>query len=143
MKDKPPLSRAKTWILIVIIGWFALWYYSSDILEWSRQTEAPAYTLSAADLVREYEANEIAADLKYKGKIVLLGGTVKLRGKDIIDTLYVAYDVGNPVTTVQCYFNARHARRIADVALGQYIQIKGTVDRKMINVIIRNCSIVE
>ena len=143
MNDKPRLSRAKTWVLIVIIGWFVIWYYSGDLAKWSRKSQVPSYTLSAVDLMREYEANEIAADLKYRGKLVLLNGTVKLRGKDVLDKIYVAYDVGNPVSTVQCYFASGHARRISEVAKGQYIRIQGVVDRKLISVMIKDCSIVE
>lgn len=143
MKNRPRLSRAKTWLLLTLIAWFGIWYYSSDILKWSRQAKAPAFMLSAIDLMREYEANEIAADLKYRGKVVILDGTVKLRGMDVLDKIYVTYDLGNLVSSVQCYFDASQAHRISNVALGQYIRIKGVVDRKMINVMVRDCNIVE
>jgi len=143
MADKPQLSRAKTWVLIALIALFAVWYYSGKLANWSARSKAPDYTLSAADLMQAYEANEIAADLKYRDKIVLVNGTVKMTGKDITDTIYVAYDVGNLVATVQCFFSDRHARRIADVTPGEHIRIQGRVTGKLINVFVRDCSAVE
>lgn len=50
----------------------------SGLMPWLRQYTllADGIEISAADLVREYEANEVRADGKYKGKILKVSGTV-------------------------------------------------------------------
>jgi hypothetical protein len=53
------------------------------------QSQTPAYTLSANQLVKDYEANEVAADAKYKGLIVIVSGSIESIGKDIMDQAYV------------------------------------------------------
>jgi len=141
--SKPRLSRAKTWILIIIIALFVIWYYRANLSEWAEKSQAPDYTVHAAELMREYEENEIAADLKYKGKIVLLDGAVKATGKDIKNTIYVVYDCGNMITGVQCFFSDKHAHQVAAVMSGQPIKIKGEVNGKLINVFVRECTIVD
>ena len=40
------------------------------------KTEQPAYTIYAGDIAQEYRDNEVAADDKYKGKIIEVWGTV-------------------------------------------------------------------
>ena len=45
--------------------------------------------LTAQELMSAYAVNEIAADQKYKGKMVRLSGKVDDIGKDIMGTPYV------------------------------------------------------
>lgn len=52
------------------------------------QSKTPSYTLSADQLYREYESNEVAADEKYKGEIVIVYGEIQDIGKDIMDEPY-------------------------------------------------------
>jgi hypothetical protein len=58
----------------------------------SRSTE-PAPTngvrVTATDLIRQYESNEVAADNQYKGKALAVSGTIEKVGKDIMDAPYV------------------------------------------------------
>jgi hypothetical protein len=49
----------------------------------------------------EYEANEVAADLKYKGKIVRMEGAVKSMGTDLMKELYVSINAGKGFTSGQ------------------------------------------
>lgn len=95
-------------------------------------------TLSAADLHSEYQANEVAADEKYKGKVVVITGTVDSIGKDIADTPYVTLSAGQ-FEHVQCMFSKDRAGELAKVSKGQQARLKGKVQGKMMFVILRGC----
>jgi len=44
--------------------------------------------ITSQQLYNAYEANEVAADQKYKGKILLVSGEIEDIAKDITDTIY-------------------------------------------------------
>lgn len=145
MASRPQLSRGKTWILIGLIAFFVLWYYAGPYTRRSstQGLGPPDFAIDATALMHDYETNEVAADLKYRGKVVLIDGIVRKTGKDITDTIYVAYEVENPITTVQCFFTNKFARKIAALRPGQEVKIKGKVERKLINVLVQDCTIVD
>src|SRR3954468_1002371 len=57
----------------------------------SSPNPAPDINVTADELVQAYKANEVAADQRFKGKILLVSGTVDTIGKDVMDTPYVSF----------------------------------------------------
>ncbi|MET0888810.1 MAG: hypothetical protein ABWY09_01615 [Stenotrophomonas maltophilia] len=55
----------------------------------------PAIEVTAQQLHQDYEANEIAADAKYKGKTLLISGTVESIESDFMDKPTVHLTVGD------------------------------------------------
>ena len=101
---------------------------------------APKFTLTATALYKAYETNEVAADNKYKGEIVLVSGTIKNIGKDILDKPYITLD-GSGFLGVQCFFEKGKESVLASLSKGQRIKVKGVVSGKFINVQIKDCSL--
>lgn len=56
---------------------------------------AQSLKLSAAKLAGDYEANEVAADIKYKGKWLEIKGVVGSVNKDFADAVWVGIDGGS------------------------------------------------
>ena len=98
----------------------------------------PATEISASALWSAYEANEVAADEQYKGKILLVTGTITDIGKDILfDTPYIVMGEG-----IQCYFADSEIPKIADLEKNKGITVKGKGHGKAIfNVSLRGCTI--
>jgi hypothetical protein len=96
------------------------------------QSQAPAYTGSANALYAEYEANEVAADAKYKGKIVIVSGIIRSIGKDIVDQAYIVIGGGGFLDGVQCMFTASENNSVAGLAKGQSVTVKGQVSGKIL-----------
>jgi hypothetical protein len=91
-------------------------------------TQAPSYTLSAKQLADDYEANAVAADAKYKGKIVVVSGTIDSIGKDIMDQAYIVLDRGERILGgVRCMFAKEEEPSVARLSKGQYVSVKGVV----------------
>lgn len=82
-------------------------------VEASEAAPAPeVITISARDLYLAYDANEVAADGQYKGKVLQVTGTVLAISKNAFDQVYVEIDTGE-------MFSSIHAQDLPpDVASG-------------------------
>ena len=97
----------------------------------------PSITISASKLYKEYNENEIAADEKYKGKIIEVTGVIRDIGNDIMDNAYITL-VGNEYFgDIQCYFNEKSV--VAKLSKGKRITVIGSCSGLMMNVQINNC----
>ena len=97
----------------------------------------PSITISESKLYKEYNENEIAADEKYKGKIIEVTGVIRDIGNDIMDNAYITL-VGNEYFgDIHCYFNQKSV--VAKLSKGKRITVIGSCSGLMINVQINNC----
>lgn len=97
--------------------------------------------VSAEKLCKDYEANEVAADEKYKGKILIVDGTVKDIEKGIFDEIYVTLEGDKDrITSVKCYFSDAHKSRLARLTKDQKVSIKGKCDGKTFDVVLKGCT---
>lgn len=91
----------------------------------------PEYDLTAAQLSKEYNENEVAASMKYKGNLIQVSGKISSIGRDIFDTSsIVQLDVpgGYGLYDVMCYFKSEDDALLATLKKGQTITIIGTGD---------------
>jgi hypothetical protein len=101
-----------------------------------------AIEMNAAQLYQEYNANQVAADAKYKGKILSVSGTVNDVGIDIIDTPYVMLGTEQLLSAVQCMFSKQDESMLAQLSKGQSLRIQGKCDGLgIISVMLSNCLI--
>lgn len=109
----------------------------------STDTSTPI-AVTAPVLVADYEANEIAADRKYKGQILEITGVVDSIGKDILDSMYVTLDSDERfgITNVQCFFDKSEETNLAALSKGRSLTVRGRCDGKFGNVLIKDCEIV-
>jgi hypothetical protein len=99
-----------------------------------------AVHVTARKLFRDYDANEVNADEKYKGKTLVVSGRIGKIGKDLLDTMYVELKSANPIFGVQCMFADKHKSQLAKAAKGRQVTIRGKCDGKLGNVLLRGCS---
>lgn len=99
--------------------------------------------VSANALVNAYLANEIAADQQYKGKTLEVVGFVKSVGKDILDKPYITFESIDLIRSVQCYLNASEVDKAATLKEGFPIKVKGRNSGLSMNILIKDCIILE
>lgn len=107
--------------------------------------QQPAVVITASQLVGAYQANQVAADAKYKGQTIQVSGKIDGIGKDILDDPYVSLtgDPTNPLADVQCQFSQNDEAALASLSKGQQVTLQGTGKGMTIETVeIRNCSIV-
>lgn len=104
----------------------------------------PAIQITPRQLFAEYEANDVAADRKYKGKVLQMTGTVDSISRDILDTIYVTLQAGNATFfRIQCFFDDSSEEAVAKLSSGQSLTIRGRCDGKFGNVMLKDCAIVK
>lgn len=106
----------------------------------------PALTVTAFKMASDYKENEVAADAKYKGKVVEISGSVDTIGKDALDTPYIAFTTENQyeiINRIQCMFGRNDTDALSSVSKGQKITLRGEVSGALGNIIVRDCQIVE
>ena len=104
-------------------------------------TTAPAFALSAPEIVAEYRANEVAADQKYKGQIISVTGVITKIGKDIMDSPYVTLDGGDPDSfrSAQLYFV--DSSELSTLSKSEQMRAKCRCDGLVMNVVLKRCVI--
>ena len=90
--------------------------------------------------MQEYVDNKIGADMKYKGKTLIVNGTINNISK-ALGTPYITLKTDELIYSVQCSFSRGDEASLADLRKGQSIRIKGRCDGALGNVGLKNCSI--
>lgn len=96
--------------------------------------------VTADKLYSDYESNGVAADQKYKDKVLRVTGKINSIDKDILDKVYVTLETSNIIGSIQCYFDSSNENIAAELKKGQKITVKGRCDGKMINVVLKDCT---
>ena len=81
------------------------------------------------------------APAKYKGKVVLISGVVDKVARDLMETAYVTFDTGS-IFNVQCFFDEEQAAAVVNLREGTPVEIKGRVDGKFGNVLVKECVLI-
>lgn len=116
----------------------------SNSHETKHSAQKEVLRISALDLWSAYDKNEVAADLLYMDKVLIVTGAIENISKDILNTAYVTLKTGNTFESVQCMFSKSEEYYLASLSKGQQIQIQGTCAGVSIgNIIIRNCTIID
>ena len=136
------LKHIASLVVFTVFGILAIGSTDTDEDTQEIKSQDASYTLSADQLAREYENNEVAADAKYKGKIVIVSGTIQDIGKDVMDEPYIIIGGSGFLDGVQCFFTESEESSVAHLSKGQRVSVKGEVSGKIIgNVLVKKCSL--
>lgn len=105
--------------------------------------EEEAITVSAVDLAKAYNDNEVSADKQYKGKKAVISGTIKDIGVSMGQT-YVVLSSGDDfaLTDIQCFFKEQsEIDKVAELSKGSTATIQGKIDGKSMNVGVNDCKL--
>ena len=104
-----------------------------------------AIVITPERLLSEYDTNEVRCDLKYKGKLLELTGTVKSVGRDIGGSAYFTFTKPQGFTFrgVQCVMAPAYANQLANVDAGDTVTVFGTGAGMFGNVLLRHCVLAE
>lgn len=139
-REKPREQRGVIpWLFFALVV-IALGRFEGVKSESEVASASPDEWVTAARLFADYEANEVAADEKYKGKVLVVTGTIEDIGKDFVDTMYVTLRTDNGIMSVQCRFDDEHKFQLANTTKGQQVTLKGKCDGKFGNVLLSDCS---
>lgn len=162
---QPPKKKKTGKIVLAIIGAIVVLAIAGNILgsgnggnsttpanagtnaSGSAEKETPkeeVIKISAVDILAEYEANEVAATEKYKGKMLEISGVIDDFGKDILDKTYLTISDGKEFSTnsVQLYFDDSENSKVAELKKGDSVVIVGRCgDFSVFNLAVNNCKL--
>ena len=103
----------------------------------SAKVEKPIAAIEASVIMREYAANEVAADANYKGKRVVISGVIGRIGKDILGNAFIVLGESDSFG-VQCSFSDAHLAEVMAMSIGQKVVVSGEGGGKFGNVLFSN-----
>jgi hypothetical protein len=107
-----------------------------------RSTGRPDAFLKAADLSAAYQANEVAADQRFKSRPLRIEGKVEKIGKDITDEAYVVLEgSGRILGQVQVYFRPESMQYLAGLERGDEVVVQGECRGLMGNVLLKDSNL--
>ena len=96
--------------------------------------------VSTTQLAKEYDANEVSADEKYKKKPIIVNGRVQSINKDFMDKPYLVLSGSNMFQTVQAKFDKANTSELSSMKKGQNVQLVCQVDNYVIgSVMLGDC----
>lgn len=101
-----------------------------------------AIKVTATKLAEDYDNNEIAADQKYKGKIVEITGTLKSI-EAMLGSQFITIEGNQILSDIQCFFDKSKESELAALQKNKSITVRGRVDGKSLNVGVKECEIVK
>ena len=109
-------------------------------------------SISAVDLINEFNENEIAANEKYNGKTIIVSGKIlDFVSTDVLGERYTYVELSGSnsdlwsLENVQALFEKQsEISKLSNYQKGQEITIKGVfLGKSILNLVIDNCSVVE
>lgn len=85
----------------------------------------PDYSITATDLLKEFEMDESAANKKYWDKVILVDGMVKGLSKDDRGIYSVTLGDTTSMSSVRCNMDSIHNKEAAGIKNGSKIAMKG------------------
>ncbi len=97
--------------------------------------------ITAPELCSAYRANEVAADIKYKGKIIKVTGVIDSIGRDAFRTAYFTLTSGGKygLKTVWCTFNLKDEPQLAQLTRGQKVTVQGKCEGEQTYIRMGDC----
>ena len=87
--------------------------------------EAGVICITPSKLCADYNANELAADHDYKGKILDLSAKIEdIDREPLTDRAYLTMDCGI-ITDVWCYFDKAYESQLVPLKKGDYVVVRG------------------
>lgn len=106
-------------------------------------TESVAAQITAIKLCQEYDANEVAADENYKGRVIEVTGSINDIKKDVLDKMYVSLEGCSFLEDVQCYFSENQTSALTKLKKEQKITVRGKCEGLFGTIRMKGCIIVD
>ncbi len=126
--------------IVVLLAGFGLGFYLYNKPHQGIANEEPVYSLSAVNLVKDYDASEEAANAKYLGKVLEVKGIIAEKTKDEKGMVNVTLQ-GPDLAGVGCQFDPKAQEQLAIIKEGQEVVIKGICTGVLMDVVMVDCVI--
>ena len=125
-------------VLMVSLASFACQTQSDEEIAEGLRDIPSAFQVTSVQLFSEYQDNQGKADKKYKGQVITITGAITEIDVDVFGNPFVVL-AGGEFRGVRCFFSVQEVPGLASLLVGQTVTVKGRVEGKVTNVIVRGC----
>lgn len=124
---KGPWKKRILWsvFILVLIGAGIYWYIATEKFA-DTSMEKSAFTVNVNDLIREFHANDSAANAKYREKIITVTGTVSAVEPADSATMNIKFIDTTTGSYAIFAFQEQHVAEARNVKPGDIVTIKGS-----------------
>lgn len=130
-------------LMVITVGIFATGSTEdTDAATEEVKSTKPVASVTADELYTIFEQNEVAAEHKYKGKVIKIRGKIQdISSNALTDEPGVMIGSKGFPASVHCDFSKSQIDSIIELRKGQNITVKGKVEMKMGYVMVNGCII--
>lgn len=123
-------------IVALIIGIYGYKEYSRKLPDTGKLKAD--YSLKAADLLHQFEADERKATLLYSDKIISVEGIItSVQATDSSGTVFL--NAGSSMASVMCQFEDKNFQEMLNLQKGSVVTIKGVCSGYLMDVVMVRC----
>lgn len=123
-------------IVALIIGIYGYKEYSRKLPDTGKLKAD--YSLKAADLLHQFEADERKATLLYSDKIISVEGIItSVQATDSSGTVFL--NAGSSMASVMCQFEEKNFQEMLNLQKGSVVTIKGVCSGYLMDVVMVRC----
>ena len=119
-------------------GWYLYNKRPLDIREQHAQME-----ITAGDLLRSFQQDEVAATRKYVDKVLIVSGKVSNIQFNSMGLPTVFLGAGDSLASVACSFYGSEFDNVKEIRPGTFIRVKGNCTGILMDVVLNKCSMVQ
>ncbi|WP_211461796.1 OB-fold protein [Collimonas silvisoli] len=139
-----PGKKADTPVAVQNVDASASAVSASPVAALAEKPAAPAETIlavTAVQLAKDYDANEVAADQKYKGKKLRVSGSVQSIDKDVFNNIVVHLKTTNEFMPAMAKLDDKHEALAASLSKGGKITWQCVGGGKiLVSPVLNNCA---
>ena len=102
--------------------------------------------LTVEELLATYETEGVAADAKFVDKILKITGVVeRTEVKEALDIYYITLTGAetSSLQSVRCTFHRMYGAELSQLTPGQTVTVRGKYDGSIIDISLRDCTLVQ
>lgn len=88
------------------------------------ESSEPAISVSAEQLHKDYAANEVSADDRYRGQVLVVSGVVSAIRKNIFDDPYIELATNHMFESVSAHFEESSAGALGKLSRGDRVTVR-------------------
>ncbi len=122
------MKRKKVILLgVLLVIAFAAWYGYKEYSRTNKDLKhvKPDYTLSAVELIKEYETGDSSAAAKYNGQVIEVNGYVKKIDMDDQGFYTIVLGDSTSLSAVRCSMDTIHNKHAASLVTGTSATLRG------------------
>lgn len=115
-----------TFLAILMVGGLLMYQEHKDRQDADEvESATDVIDVTARELEKAYAENEVAADERYRGKVLRVSGVIDQISKDALGEMVVMLRSPNVMGGVHCTFDDKQKSQVASLKKGQKVTLRG------------------